>query len=72
MQASLTVDVRLRFLGHVRRGLIHHDNHMWKNNFGISCDIWDHVFRTYKRGEWDRSKITRPRSIWGLFKIKWI
>lgn len=51
---------------------IHHENHMWKNNFGISCDLWDHVFRTYKRGEWEPSKITRPRSIWGLFKIKWI
>src|SRR5262245_54656357 len=51
---------------------IHHNDHMWKNNFGISCDLWDHVFRTYKRGDWKPAKITRPRSIWGLFKIKWI
>ena len=51
---------------------IHHNDHMWKTNFGISCDIWDRVFGTYRKGDWDRSKIDRPWSFRGLFTIKWI
>jgi len=47
---------------------LHHYKHMWKKNFGISCDIWDRVFGTYEKVEWQRP----PRRSWlGLFTIHW-
>ena len=49
---------------------IHHEEHMWKNNFGISIDLWDHVFRTYKKVDWVRPE--RPWSLTGYFTIKWL
>lgn len=48
---------------------LHHKNHMWKNNFGISLDVWDRVFGTYKMADW---KPQGPRRWRGLFLIKWI
>jgi len=48
---------------------LHHKEHMWKNNFGISFDLWDRVFGTYKKVDWKRE---RSGSIWGLVRIKWI
>ncbi|MBM4073127.1 MAG: sterol desaturase family protein [Planctomycetes bacterium] len=48
---------------------LHHKNHMWKTNFGISIDLWDRVFGTYRRVEWQREQPFRFR---GLFRIKWI
>jgi sterol desaturase/sphingolipid hydroxylase (fatty acid hydroxylase superfamily) len=48
---------------------LHHKNHMWKTNFGISLDVWDRVFGTYKRVEW---KPERRYPLWRLFAIKWI
>ena len=48
---------------------LHHYKHMWKKNFGISCDIWDRVFGTYQKVEWARP----PRGSWlGLFNIHWL
>lgn len=48
---------------------LHHHKHMWKTNFGISVDIWDRVFGTYQKVDWQRP----PRgSWWGLFTIHWI
>jgi sterol desaturase/sphingolipid hydroxylase (fatty acid hydroxylase superfamily) len=49
---------------------IHHEQHMWKSNFGISLDLWDRVFGTYKKVDW--TPPARPRSLKGFFHIKWI
>ncbi len=48
---------------------IHHVNKMWRYNFGISFDIWDRVFGTYKKVDW---KPERRYPLWNLFTIKWI
>lgn len=48
---------------------IHHEKHLWKANFGISLDLWDRVFGTYKALDWTPPQ--RPFSFWGLFRIKW-
>jgi sterol desaturase/sphingolipid hydroxylase (fatty acid hydroxylase superfamily) len=48
---------------------LHHHGHMWKHNFGISLDIWDRVFGTYKYVEWKPEQ--RPSWL-GLVRIKWI
>src|SRR5262245_12684923 len=31
---------------------LHHRDQMWHHNFGISLDVWDRVFGTYKKAEW--------------------
>ncbi len=51
---------------------LHHHNHQWHHNFGITFDFWDRVFGTYKKVEWDRSQYAGKRSFWGLFRIRWI
>lgn len=51
---------------------LHHANHHWHHNFGITFDIWDRVFGTYKKVEWDWNQFRGKRSYWGLFRIKWI
>lgn len=48
---------------------LHHKEHMWKNNFGISIDLWDRVFGTYRLVDWRPTERFRLR---GLFRIKWI
>jgi sterol desaturase/sphingolipid hydroxylase (fatty acid hydroxylase superfamily) len=48
---------------------IHHKDHMWRANFGISLDIWDRVFGTYKATEW---KPAKRYPVSGFFRIKWI
>ena len=48
---------------------IHHENHMWHTNFGISLDIWDRVFGTYKVVDWKPEKKYPLRN---YFLIKWI
>jgi sterol desaturase/sphingolipid hydroxylase (fatty acid hydroxylase superfamily) len=44
---------------------LHHRDNMWRHNFGISVDIWDRVFGTYRAAEWqptDRASITSLRT----------
>ena len=48
---------------------IHHSHKMWHHNFGIATDVWDHVFRTYKRVEW---KPERSFSLRRFFQIRWV
>ncbi len=31
---------------------LHHEDNMWNYNFGISVDIWDRIFGTYKAADW--------------------
>jgi sterol desaturase/sphingolipid hydroxylase (fatty acid hydroxylase superfamily) len=49
---------------------LHHAHQMWRHNFGISLDWWDHVFGTYKAVEWHRPP---GRLRWRDFvRIKWL
>lgn len=50
---------------------IHHRDNMWRHNYGVSSDIWERIFRTYKKVEY-----TPPKKFWQLrpfdfFKLKW-
>jgi sterol desaturase/sphingolipid hydroxylase (fatty acid hydroxylase superfamily) len=47
---------------------IHHAHNMWHHNYGISFDIWDRVFGTYKHVEWRR---TRPIRLRDFLRIHW-
>ncbi len=49
---------------------VHHEYNMWHYNFGISLDIWDRVFRTYKPVDWREKLATKPVGR-GMFSIRW-
>jgi sterol desaturase/sphingolipid hydroxylase (fatty acid hydroxylase superfamily) len=51
---------------------LHHHGHMWHYNFGISMDLWDRVFGTYKVIEWHREKGLREFPLKSWFKIRWL
>ena len=52
---------------------VHHAHNQWYDNFGVTLDVWDRVFRTYKRLEWHdrlKSQYADPgRPIW---QINWL
>jgi sterol desaturase/sphingolipid hydroxylase (fatty acid hydroxylase superfamily) len=49
---------------------LHHAGQMWRHNFGISLDVWDRVFGTYKLVEWNPPpRVRRWRE---LLAIKWV
>jgi len=50
---------------------LHHRDHMWKHNFGISVDWWDRVFGTYKVAEWKPEKGPFSYGLKAFFQIKW-
>lgn len=50
---------------------LHHAGRMWHHNFGISSDIWDRIFGTYRPVEWDDPGPVKPAAYAGLFTIKW-
>ena len=45
---------------------------MWKSNFGISIDLWDRVFGTYRWVDWQPERRFRDYPLWSLVCIKWI
>ena len=48
---------------------LHHRERMWHTNFGISFDLWDRVFGTYKKVDWNPQPGKRD---WRqLFRITW-
>ena len=47
---------------------IHHTQKMWHHNFGITCDVWDRVFGTYQRGDY---QCPTQRSWRNLVRVKW-
>jgi sterol desaturase/sphingolipid hydroxylase (fatty acid hydroxylase superfamily) len=49
---------------------VHHEFNMWHYNFGMAVDIWDRVFRTYKRVEW-RERIEPQPVKRGLLNVRW-
>lgn len=48
---------------------LHHQHHMWHYNFGISLDLWDRVFGTYKQVEWNPERKRYP--LRSYLQIKW-
>lgn len=49
---------------------VHHRDGMWHHNFGMSCDLWDRVFGTYKRVPFGAERpIEGERR--GAFEIQW-
>jgi len=47
---------------------LHHSEALWYQNFGITCDVWDRLFGTYRRSDYQHGAARR----WGnLFRIKW-
>lgn len=50
---------------------LHHHHQMWRHNFGISVDIWDRVFGTYKAVEWNPLKRPFQHPLRSFFKITW-
>lgn len=51
---------------------IHHAHNMWHHNFGISLDIWDRVFGTYKVVDWQPARRLRDIRPWHFLKIQWL
>lgn len=50
---------------------LHHHHKMWKHNFGISVDIWDRVFGTYKAIDWKPEKRLRQYPWGSCLRIRW-
>jgi sterol desaturase/sphingolipid hydroxylase (fatty acid hydroxylase superfamily) len=50
---------------------LHHKHHMWRHNFGISMDIWDRLFGTYKVVDWAPEKRPFQYPLKSFFQIKW-
>lgn len=48
---------------------IHHTEEMWEHNFGITFDVWDRVFGTYRRTDYQHPA---NRSWRKLFRVKWL
>jgi sterol desaturase/sphingolipid hydroxylase (fatty acid hydroxylase superfamily) len=51
---------------------LHHHGHMWHYNFGISMDLWDRVFGTYKVMDWQRKRRFREVPLRAYFQIHWL
>ncbi len=50
---------------------LHHKHKMWHHNFGISVDIWDRVFGTYKKVEWKPEKRPFDYPLSNFWRIRW-
>jgi hypothetical protein len=50
---------------------LHHKHHMWHHNFGISLDVWDRVFGTYKTVEWNPERRPRDFPLRSFYQIHW-
>jgi sterol desaturase/sphingolipid hydroxylase (fatty acid hydroxylase superfamily) len=51
---------------------VHHVHHQWRVNFGIGLDIWDRVFGTYERVNWQPDPVRKRKSVLDFFRIKWV
>lgn len=51
---------------------LHHDQRMWHHNFGITVDVWDRVFGTYKAVEWKPGKRPFGHRLRDFFRIRWL
>ena len=50
---------------------LHHRENMWRHNFGISLDIWDRVFATYKPVGWQPDQRARDYPLRSYLDITW-
>jgi sterol desaturase/sphingolipid hydroxylase (fatty acid hydroxylase superfamily) len=50
---------------------LHHRHHMWRHNFGISLDIWDRVFGTYRAEEWKPARRPFQPPLADFLRISW-
>ncbi len=50
---------------------LHHKHKMWKHNFGISVDIWDRVFGTYRPEVWQPKRRPFEYPLSAFVRIKW-
>lgn len=50
---------------------LHHHHRMWKHNFGITFDVWDRVFGTYKAVDWQPQRPRRDYPWRSYLQIKW-
>ncbi len=50
---------------------LHHAHNMWRHNFGITIDIWDRIFGTYRAEEWNPER-SEKWSLRQYFQIRWI
>lgn len=50
---------------------IHHKHKMWHHNFGITVDIWDRVFGTYKAVDWNPEKRPFQHPLRSFLQIRW-
>ena len=44
---------------------------MWRHNFGISLDIWDRLFATYKPVDWQPERRARDYPLKSFVDITW-
>ncbi len=51
---------------------LHHRHNMWNYNFGISTDIWDRIFGTYKAVEWVPAKKPLSYPLQNFLQIQWL
>ena len=52
---------------------VHHAHNQWHHNFGVTVDIWDHVFGTYKQLEWqDRMQPKQAQPGRRIWQINWL
>lgn len=50
---------------------LHHRENMWRHNFGISLDLWDRVFATYRPTEWRPTRRPRDYPLRSFVDITW-
>ena len=50
---------------------LHHARSLWKHNFGISTDIWDRVFGTYRVVDWTPASRPFDHSLREFGRIWW-
>jgi sterol desaturase/sphingolipid hydroxylase (fatty acid hydroxylase superfamily) len=50
---------------------LHHRENMWRHNFGISLDIWDRLFATYKPVDWQPERRARDYPLKSFVDITW-
>lgn len=48
---------------------VHHTGKLWHHNFGITFDVWDRVFGTYRRLAWQAAG---PPAWRNLLRIQWV
>src|SRR5581483_3230173 len=51
---------------------LHHRHRMWRHNFGITVDVWDRVFGTYRSEPWRPDKPFYAYPLRDFLRISWI